>query len=306
MTRDSYAQTSAVIALRGSRHSRAGRLVCAKGGRWAEFQSGRFQLNGLDSASKKICQRLRERIAVIAEGKFEGDGQSHCAQLPLFTSIVQSTGQCVRILPENGTNDPFGMLFKDGATDSALIIGDSRKVLTQTPEGVFQTCVTSPPYRSLRNYNIPGQIGLELSLNGYIQNVVEVSEQVRLVRAGTPCPAGRRNPLAEHRRLIYLRWPHMARPRQKNPIRAMDIRPPTPEGLKPKDLIGVPWRLVFALQAAGWFLRADIIWNKPNCQPESVKDRPTRCHEYVFLFSKSERYFYDHEVIRGPNEGTSG
>lgn len=82
----------------------------------------------------------------------------------------------------------------------------------------------------------------------------------------------------------------------------MDIRPPTPEGLKPKDLIGVPWRLAFALQAAGWYLRADIIWHKPNCQPESVKDRPTRCHEYVFLFSKAERYQYDHEAVRGPND----
>jgi len=81
----------------------------------------------------------------------------------------------------------------------------------------------------------------------------------------------------------------------------MDIRPPTPDGLKPKDLIGVPWRLAFALQDAGWYLRADIIWNKPNCQPESVKDRPTRCHEYLFLFSKSERYIYDHEIVRGPN-----
>ena len=77
--------------------------------------------------------------------------------------------------------------------------------------------------------------------------------------------------------------------------------PPTPEGLKSKDLIGVPWRLAFALQESGWFLRADIIWNKPNCQPESVKDRPTRCHEYLFLFSKSERYRYQHGAVRGPN-----
>jgi DNA modification methylase len=77
----------------------------------------------------------------------------------------------------------------------------------------------------------------------------------------------------------------------------MAYRPPTPNGLKPKDLIGVPWRLAFALQAAGWFLRSDIIWHKPNCQPESVKDRPTRSHEYVFLFTKSEHYHYDHAAI---------
>src|SRR4030043_355637 len=78
----------------------------------------------------------------------------------------------------------------------------------------------------------------------------------------------------------------------------MDVRPPTPEGLKSKDLIGVPWRMAFALQKAGWYLRSDIVWYKPNCQPESVKDRPTRAHEYIFLFSKSEKYFYDYEAIR--------
>jgi site-specific DNA-methyltransferase (adenine-specific) len=82
----------------------------------------------------------------------------------------------------------------------------------------------------------------------------------------------------------------------------METRPATPHGLKPKDLIGVPWRLAFALQAAGWFLRADVIWNKPNCQPESVRDRPTRSHEYLFLLSKSERYAYDHRAFRGPND----
>ena len=88
---------------------------------------------------------------------------------------------------------------------------------------------------------------------------------------------------------------------RKNPIRAMNVHPPTPDGLKSKDLIGVPWLLAFALQREGWYLRADIIWNKPNCQPESVKDRATRCHEYLFLFSKSEHYHYDSGAVRGPN-----
>lgn len=86
----------------------------------------------------------------------------------------------------------------------------------------------------------------------------------------------------------------------------MDYRPPTPAGLKPKDLIGVPWRIAFALQADGWFLRSDIIWYKPNCQPESVKDRPTRAHEYLFLFSKSEDYYYDHKAILEPATSTKG
>lgn len=90
-------------------------------------------------------------------------------------------------------------------------------------------------------------------------------------------------------------------PDRKNSVRAMDVRPATPEGLKPKDLVGVPWRVAFALQAAGWYLRADVVWNKPNCQPESVRDRPTHSHEYVFLFSRSERYRYDPDAVRGPN-----
>ena len=81
----------------------------------------------------------------------------------------------------------------------------------------------------------------------------------------------------------------------------MNYRPPTPEGLKPKDLIGVPWRLAFALQEDGWYLRSDIVWHKPNCQPESVKDRPTRSHEYLFMFSKLEKYFYDYEAAKEPS-----
>ena len=90
-------------------------------------------------------------------------------------------------------------------------------------------------------------------------------------------------------------------PDSKNKGRAMSVRPDTPEGLKPKELIGVPWRLAFALQSKGWFLRSDIIWEKPNCQPESVRDRPTKCHEHVFLFSKSEKYKYHIDAVKGPN-----
>jgi site-specific DNA-methyltransferase (adenine-specific) len=81
----------------------------------------------------------------------------------------------------------------------------------------------------------------------------------------------------------------------------MDVRPDTPEGLKPKDLMGIPWRLAFALQNDGWYLRTDIVWNKPNAMPESVKDRPTRAHEYLFMFSKSERYYYDRAAVIEPN-----
>ena len=187
-------------------------------------------------------------------------------------------------------------LLAPGATESAIIVGDAKLVLAQMPDNIFQTCVTSPPYWSLRDYDIEGQIGLESSLEAYLASLVEVFEQVRRVtredgtlwlNIGDSYTSGGRT------------W---RAPDKKNPARAMDVRPPTPEGLKPKDLIGVPWRLAFALQSAGWYLRADCIWEKPNAQPESVKDRPTRSHEYLFLFSKSERYVYDNESVRGPND----
>jgi len=186
-------------------------------------------------------------------------------------------------------------LFGDGATGSALISGDARNILPQIPDRMFQTCITSPPYWSLRDYQITGQIGLEMSLPEYIDGLVDVFEEVRRtlrddgtmwLNIGDSYTSGGRT------------W---RAPDKKNAGRAMNVRPPTPEGLKSKDLIGVPWRLAFALQEAGWYLRSDTIWHKPNCQPESVKDRPTRSHEYLFLFSKSERYVYNYEAARGPN-----
>lgn len=201
----------------------------------------------------------------------------------------------VRVLAEHEAEGALDLVAHDAAHKSALIVGDSRKVLAQMPSGVFHTCVTSPPYWSLRDYHITGQIGLEASLDAYLGSLVDVFDQVRRVlrddgtlwlNIGDSYTSGGRT------------W---RAPDRKNPVRAMDVRPPTPDGLKPKDLIGIPWRLAFALQEAGWYLRADIIWNKPNCQPESVKDRPTRCHEYVFLLSKSERYTYNSAAVRGAN-----
>jgi site-specific DNA-methyltransferase (cytosine-N4-specific) len=181
------------------------------------------------------------------------------------------------------------------ATESAVLLGDALELLESIPDGTFQTTITSPPYWSLRDYGIQGQIGAESSVEEYVENLVALFEQVRRatrddgtlwLNLGDSYTSGGRT------------W---RAPDKKNPIRAMDMRPPTPDGLKPKDLIGVPWRLAFALQEAGWYLRADVIWHKPNCQPESVKDRPTRAHEYLFLFSKSERYKYDADAVRGPN-----
>lgn len=179
-------------------------------------------------------------------------------------------------------------------TETTIINGDSRKVLAELPANKFRCCVTSPPYWGLRDYEIEGQVGAEITIDEYINDLVAIFREVRRVltddgtlwlNIGDTYTSGGRT------------W---RAPDSKNPARGMSYRAPTPEGLKPKDLIGIPWRVAFALQADGWYLRSDNIWYKPNCQPESVKDRPTRSHEYVFLLSKSEKYYYDYKAVREP------
>lgn len=179
---------------------------------------------------------------------------------------------------------------------SSIITGDARVVLRELPSRFCQTVITSPPYWSLRDYSIQGQIGLEDNPDDYVDSLVQVFEQVRRVLAdngtlwlniGDSYTSGGRT------------W---RAPDKKHPVPAMTTRPPTPKGLKPKELVGIPWRLAFALQEAGWYLRSDTIWYKPNAMPESVKDRPTRSHEYLFLLTKSERYYYDPQAVRGVND----
>ena len=181
------------------------------------------------------------------------------------------------------------------AQQTTLIVGDARTELRRFADETFQCCVTSPPYWGLRDYGVDGQIGAEIKVEDYVADLVAVFRDVRRVlrsdgtlwlNIGDSYTSGGRT------------WRDAD---GKNPARGMSYRAPTPDGLKPKDMIGVPWRLAMALQADGWYLRADIIWHKPNCQPESVKDRPTRSHEYVFLLSKSEQYFYDHEAMKEPS-----
>ena len=158
----------------------------------------------------------------------------------------------------------------------------------------MQTVLTSPPYWSLRDYGVEKQIGRDDSLSAYICSVAAAFEQVKRVlrddgtiwlNVGDSYTSGNRRYRA---------------PDRKNRARAMTVRPPTPEGLKPKDLIGVPWRLALALQDAGWWLRAEVIWSKPNAHPESVRDRPTKAHETIFLISKSQDYYYDIDAVKGP------
>ena len=173
-----------------------------------------------------------------------------------------------------------------------VIVGDTRNELARLPDNSIDCCVTSPPYWGLRDYGYDAQIGAEAQLSDYVDALVGVFREVRRalrpegtfwLNIGDGYTSGNRG------------W---RAPDKKNVARAMDYRPPTPPGLKPKDLLGIPWRVAFALQADGWWLRSDIIWNKPNCQPQSVKDRPTQSHEYVFMFTKSQDYYYDSEAAR--------
>jgi len=181
-------------------------------------------------------------------------------------------------------------------TRPMVICGDATQALKILPEKSIQTVVTSPPYWSLRDYGVVDQIGRDDSLLGYVKSIVCTFEQIKRVlrddgtvwlNVGDSYTSGNRRYRA---------------PDRKNRARAMAVRPPTPEGLKPKDLIGVPWRLAFALQDAGWWVRSEIIWYKPNAHPESVRDRPTKAHETVFLLSKNQDYYYDHEIVKGPRE----
>ena len=178
---------------------------------------------------------------------------------------------------------------------SCILQGDALEVLGRLSSECVQCVVTSPPYWGLRDYKIKGQIGLEATLEEFLGRLVAVFREVKRVlkedgtlwlNIGDGYTSGNR------------RWRATDK---KNPARAMDVRPDTPEGLKPKDLLGIPWKLAFALQEDGWYLRSDIVWYKPNTMPESVKDRPTRAHEYIFLLTKSEQYYYDYEAVMENN-----
>ena len=160
-------------------------------------------------------------------------------------------------------------------------------------DGSVQCCVTSPPYWGLRDYGVTGQLGLEATPDEFVAKMVSVFREVkRVLREDGTCWVNMGD--------SYARMQEENVPQTKNracvpPGMTGRIKN---AGLKPKDLVGIPWRLAFALQADGWYLRSDIIWAKPNPMPESVTDRPTKSHEYMFLLSKSERYYFDAEAVR--------
>jgi len=194
-----------------------------------------------------------------------------------------------------------------------IVTGDALTALSALPGQSVNTCVTSPPYWGLRDYGVDGQIGLEETPEAYVARLVDVFREVRRVLKddGTlwlnlgdcyatgagkvgACPGGGKQ---------GEKWAGYRGGHDKDP-KAAGVGPMTQPnrmpivGLKPKDLVGIPWRVAFALQADGYYLRQDIIWHKPNPMPESVRDRCTKAHEYIFLLSKAPRYWFDRDEIR--------
>lgn len=188
-----------------------------------------------------------------------------------------------------------------------ILIGDALEKLKTIEAGTVDCCVTSPPYYGLRDYGIDGQIGLEETPDQYINRLVEVFREVKRVlkNDGTLwvnigdsyCNSnGYARASAEYQR----------EGRNNMPANDRDLTYLHNAGYKTKDLIGIPWMLAFALRADGWYLRQDIIWHKPNPMPESVTDRCTKAHEYIFLLSKSQKYYFDNEATQEEATGYDG
>jgi DNA modification methylase len=191
-------------------------------------------------------------------------------------------------------------------------VGDCREILRTLNDRSVHCCVTSPPYFGLRDYGHGGQIGLEPTPDAFVAELVAVFREVRrvlrddgtlwlnlgdsYVSVGNGAQ-GVGGPMATRR---------VAQVRDRKAVHSSVERPPSVPGLPAKNLIGIPWRVAFALQSDGWYLRQDIIWHKPNPMPESVRDRCTKAHEYVFLLSKSERYHYDAGAISEASQDPRG
>lgn len=193
--------------------------------------------------------------------------------------------------PESYLEDP----------DMTLYHGDALETLRSLPDEAIDCVVTSPPYWGLRDYGVDGQIGLEKTPNEYVAAMVTLFREVRrvLTNHGT-CWINLGDSYASGNsgeRIVGMNEKLGRSPGQRKQGQNDQRRSQVP-GFKPKDLIGIPWRVAFALQADGWYLRSDIIWSKPNPMPESVTDRPTKSHEYVFLMTKAQYYYFDREAVK--------
>ena len=190
------------------------------------------------------------------------------------------------------------MLSMNDIEKNTIINGNSLEVLKSLPDNSIDCCVTSPPYYALRDYGCDGQIGLEETPEKYIESLCDVFSEVRRVLT----PQGTlwlnigdsyNGNKAGNTEVV----------KNKKVSESNNFQKKLWGGAKPKDLIGIPWMLAFSLRSQGWYLRQDIIWQKPNPMPESVTDRCTKSHEYIFLLSKSQKYYFDHEAIQ--EEATS-
>jgi DNA modification methylase len=178
--------------------------------------------------------------------------------------------------------------------------GDCLDTLRRMPDGIVNTCVTSPPYFGLRDYGHPGQIGLEATPEEFVARLVEVFREVRRVtRDDGTCWVNMGDSYAGNGAAFDDSSSTLQGTKQSERVGARRMSKGGP-GLKSKDLIGVPWMLAFALRGDGWYLRNEIIWHKPSCMPESVTDRLTRNHEQIFLLSKSRSYYFDQAAIAEP------
>ena len=191
-----------------------------------------------------------------------------------------------------------------------ILIGDCRNLLREMPEKSVHTCVTSPPYFGLRDYGMDDQIGLEQTPEAFVAEMVAVFREVkRVLRDDGTLWLNLGDSYASYR--DGKATPDTTRGDSEGTLvpkgSAKNRMASTFAGssIKHKDLIGIPWRVAFALQADGWYLRQDIIWHKPNPMPESVTDRCTKAHEYIFLLSKSPQYYFDHEAIKEPVANSS-
>ena len=213
---------------------------------------------------------------------------------------------------------------RDGSGDGMrpeVIQGDVREVLKTLDDESVQCVVTSPPYWGLRDYGVDDQLGLEATPEEFVENMVDVFREVKRVLrndgtlwlnlgdsyAGSNGSRGitENTPSVKKGDKVLLKRIE-GRNFTEHKEGGMPIVSPDSIGLKHKDLVGIPWRVALALQADGWYLRSDIIWNKPNPMPEPVKDRPTKAHEYIFLLTKSPKYYYDYEAIKEKGEYPAG
>ena len=171
-----------------------------------------------------------------------------------------------------------------------IFCGNALDILKTLPPESVNMCVTSPPYYGLRDYGVEAQIGNEQTPYKYIQNLLLVFEEVNRVLK----PDG----------TLWVNIADSYAANNKNfklpPNKDFSAVPKLWHGIKQKDMIGVPWLLAFSLRENGWYLRSDIIWHKKNCMPESVKDRPSKCYEHIFLLSKSSKYYYDYDAVKEP------